>query len=201
MYYVAYYSLYIANTRELVMVMAASRWASRFIAAAIIQGLIATVITAYLVLGQALGYLVPAFSRVIAFGSAGNWFTVGYLSYLIVGVIGVAVTALFYYYIEGVLGKVYRGAASVLAWIHLVFMNVGVLGAGLLLMIGGYQGGAAMLPVEVGGKGWHPGQVHANVFYGIPLGYPTWVTIFIIILAIGVLLGGLGYLITWRRST
>lgn len=181
--------------------MATSKWAGRFIFAAIIQGLIATVVTAYFVLGQALGFLVPEFSRVIAFGSAGNWFTVGYLSYLIVGVVGVAVTALFYYYIEFSLGKPYSGVGNVLAWIHLVFMNIGVLGASLMMMIGGYQAGAAMLPVEVGGKGWNPGQVHTNIFYGIPLGYPAWVTIFIIILGVGVLLGGLGYIITWRRRT
>ncbi|MEM2909660.1 MAG: hypothetical protein QXO01_01140 [Nitrososphaerota archaeon] len=180
--------------------MSESKWASRFVVAAIFQGALATALTAYFVLGQ-IFWLKPEVSRVIAFGSAGNWFTVGYTTYLIVGVIGVAVTALFYHHIESTLRKPYTGAANMLAWLHLVLMNVGVIGATWLLMIGGYLGGAAMLPPEVGGKGWNPGQVHVNVFYGIPLGYPTWISIFIIILAVGVLLGGLGYLIAWAKKT
>ncbi len=176
-----------------------STWASRFITAAIIQGALATILTLYIVIGQ-IFFLKPEPSRVIAFGSAGQWFTVGYLTYLIVGVIGVAVTAIFYYYIEGVHGKKYTGFSNLLAWIHLVLMNVGVVGATWMMMIGGYLGGAAMLPPEVGGLGWNPGQVHVNVFYGIPLGYPLWITIFIVLLSIGVLAGGLGYIMSWRRK-
>jgi len=176
-----------------------SQWANRFIIAAIIQGALATALTAYFVFGQ-LWFLKPEVSRVIAAGSAGNWFTVGYATYLIVGVLAVAVTALFYNHIEVNLGKPYKGLANILAWIHLIFMNVGVIGSTWLMMIGGYLGGAAMLPKEVGGLGWNAGQVHTNIFYGIPLGYPTWISIFIFILAIGVLLGGLGYIITWRRK-
>ena len=179
--------------------MQASKWASRFIGAAIVQGAIATLITLYIVIGQ-IFFLRPEPSRVIAFGSAGMWFTMGYVTYLIVGVMGVAVTALFYHYIESVLGKPYTGIADKLAWAHLFLMNVGVLGASGLMMLGGYLGGAAMLPPEVGGRGWNPGQVHTNIFYGIPLGYPLWITIFIVLLALGVFLGGLGYIIRWRSK-
>jgi len=78
-------------------------------------------------------------------------------------------------------------------------MNIGVVGATWLMMLGGYLGGAAMLPPDVGGRGWNPGQVHVNVFYSIPLGYPFWISIFIILLALGVLAGGLSYIITMRR--
>jgi ABC-type Mn2+/Zn2+ transport system permease subunit len=176
-----------------------SKWASRFIAASIIHGAIAAIITLYIVLGQ-LTFLKPEPSRVLAFGSAGMWFTFGYLSYILVGVVGVAVTALFYHYIEEEMSKPYSGIASKFAWLHLLLMNIGVAGATWLMMISGYLGGAAMLPPEVGGLGWNPGQVHANVFYAVPMGYPFWITIFVVLLAAGVLLGGLGYLITWRRS-
>ncbi|MEM2861353.1 MAG: hypothetical protein QXL12_05460, partial [Nitrososphaerota archaeon] len=68
--------------------MQTSKWASRFIGAAIIQGAIATLITLYIVIGQ-IFFLRPEPSRVIAFGSAGMWFTMGYVTYLIVGVMGV----------------------------------------------------------------------------------------------------------------
>ncbi|MEM1922601.1 MAG: hypothetical protein QXO86_02610 [Nitrososphaerota archaeon] len=178
--------------------MSYSKWASRFIWAAIIQGALATVLTLYIVVGQ-VTFLKPEPSRVIAFGSAGMWFTMGYLTYLIIGVMGVAVTALFYQYIESTLGKPYGGLTDKLAWLHLVLMNVGVVGATWLMMLGGYLGGSAMLPPEVGGRGWNAGQVHVNVFYGIPLGYPVWISLFIIVLALGVILGGVGYIVNWRR--
>lgn len=168
------------------------KWSNRFILAAIIQGFLATLLTGYFVLGQALGLLKPAFSRVIAAGGAGNWFVVGYLSYLIVGVIGVAVTALFYYHLEDVLGKAYEGLSNILAWIHYIFMNIGVIGATWLMIWGGYTGGAAMLPPEVGGLGWSGREVHEYILGPLPLP----ITIFIVILGIGVLLGGLGYILT-----
>ncbi|MCS7116962.1 MAG: hypothetical protein RMJ31_07135 [Nitrososphaerota archaeon] len=176
-----------------------SVWASRWIVAAILQGAIITTITLYFVIGQ-LGFLKPEFSRVIAGGGAGTWLTVGYITYLIVGVVAVAVTALFYYHIEVALRKPYKGIAKVFAWIQLILHNVGAAGAGLLMIIGGYLAGAAMLPKEVGGLGWSAGKVHTDIFYGIPLGYPFWISAFIIILAIGVILGGLGYIITWTRK-
>ncbi len=173
-----------------------SKWSSRFIVAAITQGLLATLLTSYFVGGQTFGWLKPAFSRVIASGGAGQWFTVGYLSYIIVGVVGVAVTALFYHHIEVTLGKPYRGVASALAWIHLIFMNVGVLGATWLMIYGGYVAGGNMLPVEVGGKGWTAAQAHELLAPLIPP-----ITVFLALLMIGLLLGGLGYVMTWKRKT
>lgn len=175
-------------------------WTKRFITAAIIHGMLAAILTLYIVLGQ-IAFLKPEVSRVIALGSAGTWFTMGYLTYLIVGVVGTAVMALFYHYLENISGKQCTGLTKLLAWIHLLFMNIGVIGATWLLMISGYQAGAALLPQEVGGKGWNPGQVHLNIFYGIPLGYPFWISASIILLSIGVIAGGLGYLITWLKET
>ncbi|MEM4311238.1 MAG: hypothetical protein QXX95_02490 [Nitrososphaerales archaeon] len=172
-----------------------SVWSSRFIIAAIAQGLLATLLTAYFVLGQTFGFLVPAFSRVIAAGGAGMWFTVGYLSYLIVGVVSMAVTALFYQHIEVTLQKPYKGITNILAWIHLILMNVGVVGATWLMVYGGYIAGGGMLPAAVGGKGWDAGKAHEFL---APLVPP--ITIFIAILAIGVLLGGLGYVMSWLRK-
>jgi hypothetical protein len=174
--------------------------ANRFIVAAIVQGALAVILTAYFVLGQ-FAWLKPEVSRVIAGGSAGTWFTVGYVTYLLVGVIGVAVTALFYHHIEVTLSKPYAGSLNLLAWIHLILMNVGVIGAIWLMMIGGYLGGAAMLPPAVGGKGWTAQEVHEKVLYSIPGGYPLWIAVFIILLGIGVLAGGLGYVLAWKRKT
>jgi hypothetical protein len=52
-----------------------------------------------------MSFLKPEISRVIAFGGAGTWFTFGYVVYIVLGVIGVAVSAIFYHYTEGVLNK------------------------------------------------------------------------------------------------
>jgi hypothetical protein len=73
--------------------------------------------------------------------------------YIIVGVLGIAVSSLFYLYIERVLKRQYKApkGARVLAWIHLILMNLGTTVAMGLLMLAGYRGGAAMLYTSVGG--------------------------------------------------
>ncbi|MCL5068687.1 MAG: hypothetical protein M1368_10105 [Thaumarchaeota archaeon] len=169
-----------------------SKWSNRFVWAAIIQGLVATVLTVPIV----LPWVKPSVAMVMAGGSAGTWFTVGYLTYIMVGVIAVAVTALFYHHFEVDLGKPYKGAANYLAWIHLILMNVGVAAAAYMMMYGGYYGGAALLSTAQGGLGQNAGWVHVNILAPLvdPIGYA------IIVAGIGVLAGGLGYLINyWRR--
>lgn len=133
-------------------------WTKRFMAAAIVQGAIVTGLTVFLVLGQAS--FKPEVSRVMPAGGAGTWFTFGYVMYIVVGIMGVAVSALFYHYIENVLGKRIRRAAKALAWTHFVLMNVGTVAAMGLLMYAGYIGGASMLPQDVGGRGFNAGQAH-----------------------------------------
>ncbi|HMD79305.1 MAG TPA: hypothetical protein VKF39_04900, partial [Nitrososphaerales archaeon] len=130
------------------------KWASRFIWAAIVQGVIATIVTLLITdpIQYARGLVtygnfssIPSYysaAKVIASNGPGTeWLFVGYISYLVVGVIAVAVTALFYFYIEGVQGKVYSGLTNYLAWGHYVFMNVGVTASMLLMTYGGYMAG------------------------------------------------------------
>jgi hypothetical protein len=174
-----------------------SKMAVLFLYAAIVQGAIAAVITFLGAFGDQIGLLPVAAARVIAGGQAGSWFTVGYLTYLIVGVVGMAVTSLFYFYIETVQGKEYKGATKGLAWIHLILGNVGVAGAALLTIIGGYLGGAAMQPTNFGGRGWDTGQVHVNILQY----YPEPIAVFLIMGLLGFALGGLGYLVTMRSKT
>jgi len=173
-----------------------SPWTKRFIAAAIIQGAIVVALTAFLVLSQ-ISLLKPEISRVIAAGGAGTWFTFGYIIYIVVGVIGVAVSALFYYYIERVLGKQYNATkiAKALAWGHLILMNIGTTATTGMLMYAGYISGAAMLPLSVGGKGFNQGQAHAIL---APFVEP--ISIAILTLVLGVLLGGIGFLIMYRSK-
>jgi hypothetical protein len=55
--------------------------------------------------------------------------------YIIVAVLGVAVSSLFYHYLDVNMGS----AAKALAWAHLVLMNVGASAAAGMMMYGGYQ--------------------------------------------------------------
>lgn len=164
-----------------------------------VQGLIATVITILVldplqyVTGKADYYSA---ARVIASGGGGTWFFTGYISYLVVGVIATAVTALFYFYIEGVQNKVYKGFTSILAWGHLIFMNVGIAGAMVLMIWGGYMAGWAAAPAASGGGGLTTLQIHEQI-----LGWlPNPIGALILLAAVGVLLGGLGYVVRSRTN-
>lgn len=165
-------------------------WARRFMAAAIIQGAIIVALTVFLILGQ-VSILKPEVSRVIASGGAGTWFTFGYLSYIVVGVIGVAVSSAFYHYLAGSFTRV----ASVLAWVHLILMNVGTSTAAGMMMYAGYQGGAAMLPTAIGGRGFDAQQAHSIM---APFVEPIAGSILAILA--GVIAGGAGFLIAYRKE-
>ena len=172
-------------------------WTKRFLAAAIVQGAISVGLTVFLVLGQA-SFMKPEVSRVMAAGGAGTWFTFGYVMYLIVGVIGVGVAALFYHYLESVLGKqVSSRGAKTLAWTHLILMNVGTIAATGMLMYAGYAGGASMLPPEVGGKGFNAGEAHEAIMAS----FVEPISAGILIIVAGVIAGGIGFLVTYRRSS
>ncbi len=171
-----------------------SKWANRFVIAAIIQGALAAVLTSYLLYEGLWG--TPQASRIVAGGGAGMWLTVGYLVYIPLGPIAAAVTAQFYQHIESTRQKPYTGLSNILAWGHIVLMNVGVVGATWLMMNAGYRGGAAALSTSVGGLGWTSLQVHADIMQY----YPPYIGVFIAIAILGALAGGLGYVLAWRRS-
>lgn len=157
-------------------------------AAAIVQGAAIVALTAVMVLGQT-SFMKPEVSRVIAAGGAGTWFTFGFVIYILVGVIGVAVSALFY---QSLGTKVPR----VTAWLHLVLMNAGVAAAAGMMMYAGYVGGAAALPQAAGGAGFDQGQVHELI---VPFVEPIGAAI--LVLLAGVLVGGIGYLMAYRRAS
>jgi len=169
------------------------KWAGRFIWASVIQGLIAVVATILIVEPwSALGinsYYSP--SKVIAGNGAGTWMFTGYIAFLIVGVVATAVTAIFYFYIEDIRGRVYKGLTNLLAWGHLLFMNIGVAGSMIIMMYQGYLAGVAAAPVSEGGLGYNSGQIHVNILAWTvnPIG------LLVLVACLGAILGGLGYLL------
>jgi hypothetical protein len=171
------------------------KWMPRFIWAAIIQGLFAVVWTLFIVNPWygVFGSVSP--TRIFALGSAGSWFALGYTLYIMIGVIAVAVTGLFYYYIEDILGKPYVGIPNVLAWLHYVLMNVGVAASTWALMYTGYEGGS-YLAIHGVSNGTAIQYAHENILqpWVNPIGY------LVAVAAIGALFGGLGYLLRSRMK-
>src|SRR2546426_7789644 len=135
-----------------------SRWAGRFIGLTFALGGVAWLIFTLLVLGNVLAGignfpLGPASSRIVAGGGAGSWFTMGILSFLLVGIGGIGFTAFFYQAIEGTMGVPLTGWRNLGAAIHLVLGGLGSAGASLLMAWGGFQAGTALLATDAGGGG------------------------------------------------
>lgn len=176
-----------------------SKWAGRFIWAAVVQGLFAVVITTMIVdpttlfNGSGLWYSA---SKVIAGGGAGTWMFTGYILFMVVGVMGTAITALFYLYIEGFRGKVYKGVSNYLATAHLVLMVGGVDASMFLMMRGGYLAGWASAAKSSGGLGLATLQIHEQILG--PLSYP--IGLFVLVAALGAVFGGLGFLVRSRQN-
>lgn len=174
------------------------KWAGRFIWAAVIQGLIAVIAT--ILIAEPLSYFNinlyfnPA--MVIAGGGGGTWLFTGYICFLVVGVVGTAVTALFYLYLEGMTGKVYTGLRNYLALGHLVLMNAGVAGSMGLMMYGGYLAGWSGAAVSEGGLGYSDYQIHIHYLshFEEPIGA------LIIVACLGAIMGGLGYVMSQRAK-
>jgi hypothetical protein len=172
-----------------------SKMAGLFLYAAIIQGAIAAGVTFLGAYGSQIHLLPMSVAMVIASGGSGSWFNMGYLVYLIVGVVAMAVTSLFYFYIETVLGKTYKGLTKILAWLHLVLGNVGVAGASLCAMWGGYWGTQIAAPTANGGQGLPAINTHLTLLIvELPI------AIFIAVALLGFFAGGLGYLLAIRSK-
>ncbi len=179
--------------REISVMATESRWATRFVWAAIVQGALSVALTVLFVSGEA-GFLSPPISLLISGTVPGIWVALGYFAYIVIGVVGMAVTALFYQYLEVNLKSSYNGGPRKLAWLHLILSNVGVLGATWLVIYAGYLTGVATLPTALGGLGLSLKEVESSVLakFLIPI------TSFAVMTITGVLLGGLGYVLVYK---
>ena len=112
--------------------------------------------------------------------------------YIVVGVVGIALTALLYYHVEVVMGKMYDGMVNLFAWIHFLLMNTGIVGATWPMIYTGFWGDIAVGPPSQGGLGWSLDQVAAQILaqFLMPVGLGLLLT------GIGALAGMIGFLIT-----
>ena len=179
--------------REISVMATESKWATRFVWAAIVQGALSATLTSFFILGET-GFLSPPISLLISATVPGIWIALGYFAYLVIGVVGMAVTALFYQYLEVNLKSPYAGSPRALAWFHLILGNVGVVGAAWLVIYAGYLTGVATLPTALGGMGLSLKEVESSVLVRFLMP----ITAFAGLTIIGILLGGLGYILVYK---
>jgi hypothetical protein len=90
------------------------------------------------------------------------------------------------------MGRQIKGFRSVLAWIHLVGMNIGGAATTIAMIFAGLAG-AGVLGVILGGGSLQPNDAIMDQF--IPV-----IVAFTGLLSIGVLAGGLAYITTYLRK-
>jgi hypothetical protein len=125
----------------------------------------------------------------LSFDGTAKWFFLGIIFHLI---IIVAVTALFYSHLEITLGKKFTKKSNILAGIHLVGMNVGGASAMMIMTFAGLAGTGLLSIFTEGTLG--PKNPAIMDSFIEPIGG------FIAFLAIGVVCGGLGFLIAYRNN-
>jgi len=168
-----------------------SEWGSRFIIAAIIQGGIITAMTLIIVGMQVTFAEVDIMHFLsLSFEGPAKWFFLGTIFYLIL-IVAIAVTAVFYNHLEINLNRKFSGAIKILPWIHIIGMNVGGTGATMLMIFAGLAGSGILSVFSEGKLG------KENI--AIMDSFVTPIGSFIGILAIGVICGGIGYILAYKK--
>ncbi len=168
------------------------KWVDRFIIAAIIQGAIITGMALVIVGIQATYSDVNIIQFLsLSFDGTAKWFFLGIIFHLIV-IIAVAVTALFYSNLEITLKKKFSRTLNILASIHLIGMNVGGAGAMMIMTFAGLAG-TGLITLFTEGKLGPKDPAIMDSFIE-PIGG------FIALLAIGVICGGIGFIIAYRQK-
>jgi hypothetical protein len=169
-----------------------STWSNRFIISAIVQGAVITGLTLAFVASQMLtsGINIIEFLS-LSFEGPAKWFFLGYIFYMIL-VVAIAATAVFYNHLEVGMGRQLKGFRSVLAWIHVIGMNVGGAATTITIIFAGLAG-SGILSLILGSTGWlQPNTAIMDQF--IPL-----IAAFTGLLSIGLLAGGLAYITTYLQ--
>ena len=169
------------------------KWIDKFIISAIIQGGIITVMSFVIVGFQATHTeinLIQYLSN--TFEGTAKWFFIGIIFYLII-VVAIAVTGLFYNHLEINLKRKFSGGLKALAWIHLIGMNVGGAGAMLYMIFAGLAGTGVLSLFTEGTLGKQNLAIMDSFIE--PIGA------FIGFLGIGVICGGIGFVIAYRHKS
>jgi hypothetical protein len=169
-----------------------TKWGNRFIIAAIIQGGIITGMALATVALQLLTTDVDIIEFLsLSFEGPAKWFFIGIILYLIL-IVAIATTAVFYNHLEINLKRKFSRLSNILASIHLLGMNIGGAGTTLLMIFAGLAG-SGVLSLFIQGKLGNQDEAILTSF--IPP-----IAIFIVILSVGVICGGIAYLMAYRSK-
>jgi hypothetical protein len=170
---------------------ASSLWTNRFLKSAIVQGSIVTGLAIIFVLGQML-YSSSALNIIqflsLSFEGPAKWLFLGYILYIILAV-AIATTALFYNHFEVNMHKSIRGYKSVLAWVHLIGMNIGGACVTIAMIFAGLIGSGIFTVVASGGV---TVQLKPNTEAMAQFILP--VSLFAAVLVIGTIAGGIVFI-------
>jgi len=169
------------------------RWVDRFIITAILQGALITVMAVVIVALQVSNNQINIIQYLsLSFDGTAKWFFLGIIFHLII-IIAVAVTALFYSHLEITLNKKFSKKSNILAWMHLIGMNVGGAGSMMIMTYAGLAGTGLLTVFSEGKLG--PKYPEIMDSFIEPIGG------FIALLAIGVMCGGLGFVLAYRNNS
>jgi hypothetical protein len=170
---------------------ASSLWTNRFLKSAIVQGSIVTGLAIIFVLGQIL-YSSSALNIIqflsLSFEGPAKWLFLGYMLYIILAV-AIATTALFYNHLEVNLHKSIRGYRSVLAWVHLIGMNIGGGCVTIAMIFAGLIGSGIFTVVASGSAA---AQLKPNTEAMAQFILP--ISLFAAVLVIGTIAGGIVFI-------
>jgi hypothetical protein len=127
----------------------------------------------------------------LSFEGPAKWFFLGIVFYIIL-IVAIAVTAIFYIHLEVNLRRQISGILNVLAWIHLIGMNIGGSLTTLLMIFAGISGSGVLSAFTEGKMG--PQNVEVLNALTTPI------ALVIGILSIGVISGGLAYILTYWKG-
>ncbi|MFZ0697722.1 MAG: hypothetical protein WAM88_11350 [Nitrososphaeraceae archaeon] len=170
-----------------------AKWANRFLQSAIIQG---AVITLFTILFISIQLLLSSNINIIQFLSLSfegpaKWIFLGYIFYMIL-IVAIATTAGFYNHFEVNMHKGIQGFRSILAWIHLLGMNIGGATVTLTIASAGLIGSGVIGTILSGGN---ITEVKPNTQILEQFIIP--ISIFAAVLVIGLIAGGLTFLLNY----
>lgn len=169
-------------------------WTKRFIISAMIQGAIIVGLTLSLVITEIIYSDINLMQLLsLSFDGAAKWFFFGYIMYMTL-VVAIAVTGVFYNHVEVNMKKEFHGFKNILAWIHIVGMNVGGTTATMLMIWSGLAGAGVTSLVVSGGT-------IIETEPTIMKHFATYVGIGVILLAAGILSGGIAFLTAYLQKS
>ena len=172
-----------------------SVWSNRFLIAAIVQGAVITGLTLAFVAAQILtsGTNIIEFLS-LSFEGPAKWIFLGYIFYMIL-IVSIATTSVFYNHFEVNMQRTIRGFGSVLAWVHLIGMNVGGATVTLTMIYAGLVGSGIIGIIMSAGNNAVELKPNTQVLehFIVPI------SAFAMILVIGLIAGGLTLLLNFMR--